>query len=105
MKKSKNRIYDSCIVGGFLFLGVMASPPNPFVFAVWLLVVLGILQLISAKVYRSTVRSVQESLTILHRDSQISSKQWQETITFHESRVYQLKLILRNNHISIGESI
>lgn len=105
MKKSKIRVYDICIVGGFLFLGVMASPPNPLVFAVWLLVVLGILQLISAKVYRSTVRSVQKRLTILHCDSQISSRQWKETIAFHESRVHQLKLILRTNRISIGESI
>lgn len=105
MKPQKKHIVDILIIGGFLLLGVIASPPNQLLSMVWLLVAFGILQVISAKLYRATVRSTQKRLTYLYRDFEETTKQRKELLDFQEFRVNQLKTILRNHHISIGESI
>lgn len=105
MRPQKKHIVDILIIGGFLLLGVIASPPNQLFSVVWLLVAFGILQLISAKLYRSTVRSTQKRLTYLYRDFEETTKQRKELLDFQDFRINQLKAILRNHHISLGELI
>ena len=101
----KRQISDILVVGGFLVLGVVASPPHQLISAVWLLVAFGILQLISAKLYRSTVRSAQIQLTSVHDEFSKSSLHWKELLDFQELRVHQLKNLLQHNNITSGESI
>lgn len=105
MKSQTRQISNLLMVGGFLCLGIIASPPHPLISAVWLLVAFGILQLISALFYRSTVRFMQIRLKSVYRDFEESSMHWKERLDFEDLRVQQLKTILRNHNIKIGESI